>query len=80
MPKSKTKNQIIAELAIKFSTEAAVHFPDVEDGALKIQIAAALLKATQMQEIINLLFSDDLVDRLLPDGEYDPDDQAWDLV
>jgi hypothetical protein len=75
-----SKNQIIAELAIKYATDAAKYFPDADDGALRIQLAAALLKATQMQDIFNKLFTDDMVDRLFPDGENDPDSNYWDLV
>jgi hypothetical protein len=78
MPKS--TNKIIAKLAIKYATDAAEYFPNVDDGALRIQIAAALLKATQMQDIFNKLFTDDMVDRLFPDGENDPDSNYWDLV
>jgi hypothetical protein len=74
------KNQIIANLAIKYASDAAQHFPKVDEGALKIQIAAGLLKAVQMPDVVNRLFTDDLADRLFPDGGDDPDDQAWDLV
>jgi hypothetical protein len=75
-----SKNKIIAELTIKYATDAAKYFPNVDDGALRIQIAAGLLKATQMQDIFNKLFTDDMVDRLFPNGENDPDSNYWDLV
>ena len=78
MPKS--TNKVIAKLAIEYATDAAKYFPNVDDGALRIQIAAGLLKAVQMPDIINRLFTDDTVDRLFPDGENDPDSNYWDLV
>ena len=73
-------NKTIAQLAIKYATDAAQYFPDVDNGDLRIQIAAGLLKATQMQDIIHQLFTDETVDNLFPDGGLDIDALAWDLV
>ena len=86
MPQSKkTKNHLIAELAIKYASDAANYFDDVDEGSLRIQIAAALLKAVQMPDVINRLFppfDNPIVDKLFADGteKPDPDELIWDLV
>lgn len=78
---SKSTNQRIADLAITFAEQASKQFPDTDIGALKIQLAAGLLKAIQIGDIINRLFTDDMVDQLFPnDDPVDPDDHVWDLV
>lgn len=83
MPKS--QNQIIAELAIKYAADAAEYFPETFECDLRIQIAAAILKATQMQDIIDRAFSqfdNPIVENLFSDGVEKPDLDAhvWDLV
>ncbi len=78
MPKS--KNQVIAELAIKYATDAALHFPDTDTGALKVHLAAGLLKAVNMADIFSQLFPDSVVDRLIKDDDVDLDSHHCDLV
>lgn len=74
----------IAELAIRFSAEAAKHLP-ADECDLRLQIGAAMLKATMLPTIREKFFQHDdgsLVSKLYADGMSIPDvdDDGWDLV
>jgi hypothetical protein len=73
-------NHRIADLAISFAEQASKEFPNVDIGALKIQLAAGLLKAVNMADIFSQLFPDSVVDLLIKDDDVDLDSHHCDLV
>lgn len=82
---SKTNERVIAALAVRFASEAVGYFENVDESDLRIQIAAALLKATMLPAIRDKFFEHgdgSLVDKLFADGRPipEPDDTGWDLV
>ena len=82
--KDKRMADVIAEMAIRFSREAAQHLP-ADECDLRLQIAAGLLKATTLptlREKFMALEPNNLVGKLFADGMRAPDleDEGFDLV
>lgn len=82
--KDKQTADVIADLAIRFSAEAAKHLP-ADECDLRLQIGAALLKSTMLPSIQEKFFEHDdgsLVSKLYADGTPIPevDDIGYDLV
>lgn len=82
--KDKRMADVIADLAIRFSREAAQHLP-ADECDLRLQIAVGLLKATMLPTLRDKFIASEpgnLVGKLFADGMRAPDleDEGFDLV
>jgi hypothetical protein len=82
--KDKRMADAIADMAIRFSREAAQYLP-ADECDLRLQIAAGLLKATMLPTLREKFIASEpnnLVGKLFADGARAPDldDEGFDLV
>ena len=82
--KDRRKADTIALLALRFADEALPYFPNADLGELRVQLAAAMLKASEMPLLREKFFENNdgsLVSKLFADMEIpDPEWEGFDIV